>query len=319
MEKILLCNPGIGSLNVGDQIIGASAKNELNSILKNNFVCEVSTHLPLSFYYGRHLRNFDKKLVLGSNLLKSTTLGFKRQWDMSLSKAFFVGPFVLLGAGWWQYGNTPNWYTKILYRFALSKDFVHSVRDEYTKNQLEKIGIQNVVNTGCPTLWCLTEEHCNLIPQGKSDVVVFTLTDYNKNIDLDSLFVEKLIDSYQRVVFWPQGKGDSDYLEALGFSSRVESLSPSLEAYDEFLASNEVDYVGTRLHAGIRALQNKRRSIIVSIDNRAEEKHRDFGLPIIRRKDLGSLESIIDSDFKSKIRIPADAIARWKSQFLITS
>lgn len=315
MKKILLCNPGAGSLNIGDQIIGSSAKSEIFELLDGSFVCEVSTHLPLSYYYGRHFIGFDKKLVLGSNLLKSTIFGFKRQWDMSLLKAFFLGPFVLLGVGWWQYGNSPNLYTKILYRTALSKRFLHSVRDEYTKDQLAKIGIKNVVNTGCPTLWCLDKQHCSLIPKQKAESVVFTLTDYNKDYKSDKLFVEKLIDNYGQVFYWPQGKGDNDYLKMLGFVGKVEILSPSLDAYDNLLENNDIDYVGTRLHAGIRSLQKKRRTLIVAIDNRAEEKHKDFSLPIIRRKDLDSIESVIISEFETTIKIPIDNIKRWKAQF----
>lgn len=315
MKKILLCNPGSGSLNMGDQIIGVSAKEEVVEILNDNFICEVSTHLPLSYYYGRHLRKFDKKLVLGSNLLKSTLFGLKRQWDISLCKAVFIGPFILLGAGWWQYGNSSNLYTKILYRTALSRNVLHSVRDEYTKKQLAKIGITNVVNTGCPTLWRLNEAHCSLIPKSKAASVVFTLTDYNKDNTLDSFFVKKLLANYDQVFFWPQGVGDNEYLETLGFSGSVSVLSPSLNAFDDLLSNKDIDYIGTRLHAGVRSLQKKKRTLIVSIDNRAEEKGKDFGLPVIERRQLFSLEKVIYSDFETKIRLPMDDIKKWKAQF----
>ena len=50
--------------------------------------------------------------------------------------------------------------------------------------------------------------------------------------------------------------------------------------------SENIDYVGTRLHAGIRALQHKKRTIIIGIDNRAIEKAKDFNLTVIDRKNI---------------------------------
>ena len=68
--------------------------------------------------------------------------------------------------------------------------------------------------------------------------------------------------------------------------NRIQILSQSLEGYDNLLKSKEeLDYIGTRLHAGIRALQFKRKSIIVGIDNRSNEISKDINLPIIIRKD----------------------------------
>ena len=80
-------------------------------------------------------------------------------------------------------GNTiifPIYTLDFLLKILLSKTYLHSVRDEYTKDMLERIGIKNVINTGCPTMWSLTEEHCKQIPIKKSNSVVFTITDYNK-------------------------------------------------------------------------------------------------------------------------------------------
>ena len=56
-----------------------------------------------------------------------------------------------------------------------------------------------------------------------------------------------------------------------------------LEAYERRLIQGNVDYVGTRLHAGIFALNHKVRSIIVAVDNRAIEIAKDTNLPIVRR------------------------------------
>ena len=245
----------------------------MDTVIKKAFTVEISTHLPKSYYYMRHFKNFDYKFVLGSNLLKSTFFGFKRQWDITMRLSKYTGPCILVGAGWWQYGNKPNLNTKMLLKSVLSSDYLHSVRDDYTYEMLRSIGIKNVINTSCPTMWQLTKDHCQQISDVKSDSVVFTLTDYNKDLTNDGKFIDTLKQNYKKIYYWPQGLSDYEYLIGMGsISDEINILEPSLKSFDEVLLNGNIDYVGTRLHGGIRALQHKVRTIIISIDNRAREK-----------------------------------------------
>ena len=60
----------------------------------------------------------------------------------------------------------------------------------------------------------------------------------------------------------------------------------------------------------------KHRSIVISIDNRAEAISKDTGLPIIYREDLkDELESKIKSSFETKINLPKEKIDLWMGQF----
>lgn len=316
MNKIVLYSPGLSSMNLGDKIIAESAKENLDFLLDTAFIVEIPTHLPHSFYYMRNLMDSDYKFVLGSNLLKSTFMGFKRQWDVKLRLSKFTGPCILVGAGWWQYGNKPNFYTKILLKSLLSKEYIHSVRDEYTENMLRSMGINNVINTACPTMWKLTPEHCSQIKPDKSSEVVFTLTDYNKDYDKDSILVNILLKNYSKLYFWPQGINDFEYFKELNITdTKIEILNPSLDSFNNVLINKDVDYIGTRLHAGIKALQNKVRTIIISIDNRAKEKSKSFNLPIVERNGLEDLENLINTKMETKIIIPIDKIRKWRSQF----
>lgn len=316
MKKIILYSPGLSSYNLGDKIIAESAKNEIDFIIKDAFVTEISTHLPQSFYYMRHSRNVDYKFVLGSNLLKSTFFGFKKQWDITLRMAKITGPCILIGAGWWQYGNIPNFYTKLLLRATLSKKYIHSVRDEYTKEMLESIGIKNVINTSCPTMWKLTKQHCSEIRKEKGTRVIFTITDYNKDFINDKKMIDILLKNYETVMFWPQGMGDIEYYENLDVDkNKIKVIMPSLEAYVKELDCNNTDFVGTRLHGGVKALQNKVRTLIIAIDNRAIEKNKDFNLSILERKDIDKLEKIINSNIITQVNIPEEKIKIWKKQF----
>ena len=226
-----------------------------------------------------------------------------------------VKPTILMGVGWHQYSKRTNLYTKMLYKKILSKEYMHSVRDEYTKNKLEEIGIKNVINTGCPTLWGLTREVCQEIPKTKSKSVVFTLTDYNQNLKKDKEMIKILRNNYDEIFFWLQGIGDYEYLKELNELDNIKIISPNIGDYDKILRNNEIDFVGTRLHGGIRALQNKRRTIIVSVDNRANELNKNYNIPIVQREKIDTLEQKINGLWETNINLPIERIEEWKSQF----
>ena len=58
------------------------------------------------------------------------------------------------------------------------------------------------------------------------------------------------------------------------------------------------------------------RTIIISIDNRAEDMKKTYNLPIIYRGNIQSeLRTYINSTYETKIKIPIDDINRWKAQF----
>jgi len=177
---------------------------------------------------------------------------------------------------------------------------------------LAKAGVANAVNTGCPTMWRLTPEHCADIPAAKGREVVATLNTYIPDRGSDGRLIDTLVRHYDRVHFWIQTQADYEY--ARSFGHPLSYLNPSVSALDELLASTvSVDYVGNRLHAGIRALQHGRRTVIVEIDNRAFEMGRDFGLPTVSRNDFDTLTGLIEDPLHTEIDLPTEAIARWKA------
>lgn len=318
MRRILLYNPSLSTLNIGDRIIVESAKKELSPILDNAFVVDVSTHLPVSINYAKILANsgFDYRFVLGTNLLMGNLFRRFRQWDINLMNAKMLGPCILMGAGWWQYNDEPNAMTKQIYQRILSHDGLHSVRDEYTANQLKKCGFNNVLVTSCPTMWQFTPEFTSTIPKSKGSIVCTTITDYRKDINADRKMLSLLTANYDRVYLWLQGIGDADYYSVLkkeiAGPDKISFVSPTVEAWDNILSKPDIDYVGTRLHAGIRALQHKRRTIIIAVDNRALEKKKSFNLTVLERKNMDILNEMINSDITTEIRLPITEIEKWK-------
>jgi polysaccharide pyruvyl transferase WcaK-like protein len=97
---------------------------------------------------------------------------------------------------------------------------------------------------------------------------------------------------------------------------KVVLIHPQLENYHEVLSNNDVDYVGTRLHGGIYAINQKKRAIIIGIDNRAIEMQKDINLNVISRDNIDDIECIINQELRTEIKIPQENIDRYLSQFV---
>lgn len=311
---IALLDPSVASENLGDEIIRDAVITQLRAIMPE----EQIVHLPTQEVIGpRSIRIAGAarhRIVGGTNLLSSHMLRY-RQWKIGLNNARRIGPAILMGVGWWQYQDDPDLYTRGVLGRALSRQGLHSVRDSYTRDKLARIGFDNVLNTCCPTTWQLTPDHCATVPANAAEEVVLTLTDYHKAPEADLKLIDLLTARYRKVYYWPQGTGDLVYARELGRLDRMELIKPSLAAYDDVLSERPVDFIGTRLHAGIRALQKKRRTMILAVDNRSREIAKDIDLPVFDRTDLSALEAGVVNARPVSLRLPTTEIGRWKAQF----
>jgi glycosyltransferase involved in cell wall biosynthesis len=319
IRQVCLLDTGIGSRNMGDHIIVDSIRRHLRDAFPRAIFVTVPTHEYLGTESLKLLDSSDIRLVCGTNLLASHMDEYK-QWKIGGFEFATLRDLTLLGCGWWQYQEAPNPYTELLLNRILSDRTVHSVRDGYTAAKLKALGNKKVVNTTCPTLWSLTPQHLATIPEHVSQDVVTTLTDYKADADADRFMLEHLAARYRRVYVWIQGTGDFAYLKRLCAINPIASIRvvpASLEAYDELLDSAlELDYVGTRLHAGVRALQRRRRALILAVDNRAREISTDTSLPCMPREQVRErLEDLIPSFSVRSIQLPTEAISGWISQF----
>ena len=318
VKNISVFDTSIATQNVGDEIIMDAVYHELNEVFNEAMFLKIPSHEVIGISSLSLIRHSEFGIVGGSNILSSSMNKYK-QWKISLLQSFLIkNKALLLGVGWRNYQEKPNLITRKLLKNLLNREYLHSVRDSYTEKKLKEEGFQNVINTSCPTMWQLTPEHCAQIPSQKSDTVIFTLTDYSKDQVSDTFLVNALLTNYKEVYYWVQSRKDLIYLnELVTDTNRIKIIAPSLKASTDFLESNDCDYVGTRLHGGIRALQFKKRAIIVGVDNRAIEKKKDFNLNVIERKDLkNNLEGMINTEFETKINIPMENIEKWKSQFI---
>lgn len=322
MKKIVLFDPSYGTSNQGDLIINEAVMKEMKFLFSNNYLVRYSTHSPLMHLHQLLKKNFISrncepsylKFLGGSNIFKHDLFRYTLDWNINIFTKHLYQNTVSIGGG--SEGNpmTMNWYTRHIYKTILSKEYAHSTRDEKTKAFLESLGLR-AINTGCPTTWSLTGAHCRMIPSAKSKDVVFTLTDYSMDPKKDQELIDILIKNYRNVFFWIQGTEDLDYFNTFKNIESIKLVSPNVEAYGELLSRGDVDYVGTRLHAGIYAMQHKVRSIILIIDNRTRDMKSSYGLNAIERNDINQLETMIKSDFKTDIRIDEEKINLWKRQF----
>lgn len=324
-QRILLWSPGISnhegrlSDNLGDQIIEEAVHDQLRHIFGSPASIEkVSTHLRFGPAQRRLADRADLVIVGGSNLLSSYMDGYF-QWDLTLANALRVRRAVLMGCGWWRDQGSANRYTRLLLASVLSWRYLHSVRDSQARAQLEAINpgplqLLRPLNTGCPTMWSFLDQHQVSCRTTKADTALTMLTDYDRDPPADRDLLESLVENYSTVAFWPQGRDDLSYARQLGFSGLV--LERSLAALDRFLADHPLlDYVGTRLHGGIRCLKAGARCLILTIDNRARTIAQDTGLPTAARGDRQALQSWMGGAPAPRLRLPADAIEAWRGQF----
>lgn len=328
MKKIAILDTSVMSFNIGDQIIMDGSRTALANTLKDAFVVNFPTHSPLFHRYefslkgkdsfSSALNSLDLKIVCGTNLLEKNMFKRKNTWNIHLGDTKYINDIVLMGVGTDGLPKVANWYTKLLYRRALSSKYIHSTRDEKTKEFVESLGLR-AINTGCPTLWSLTEEHCKNITSVKQDKVIFTVTDYKPDYDKDAKMIKTLQNNYAEVSCWLQGVEDLSYIKSLPLKeeemNRINFIAPSLNEYDKFLTKNNCDYVGTRLHAGIRAMQKGRRSIIIGVDNRAKDMNDDVNLNYLDRSNLLELDEYIKSEFKTEVKINQESINAYLGQF----
>lgn len=322
MINISVFDTSQGTQNLGDYIIMDSINREMKYLFDGNFVTRYSTHTPIAHLYqnfrkGMVLRVLEKskyKFIGGTNIFKNSLLRFNPDWNINIFNIKFYKDSIAIGCGSALNTRRMNLYTKFLYKRILNKKYIHSTRDERTKKMLESLGFK-AINTGCATMWCLNEKHCKKIPKNKSHSVVFTLTDYLKDKEKDQILIDILVKNYDNIYYWPQGAEDFEYYKEFKNINKIIIINPNILSFKEIL-KEDIDYVGTRLHAGIYALQHCKRSIIISIDERARDIDKNYNLNCIDREMIEQeLEKKINSSFETKIKIDEEKINQWKKQF----
>lgn len=312
--NIGILDTSVGSKNLGDFIIMESINRELSKLFNNTaYMTSFATHIRTTGEERNLLLEKELLFVCGTNLLNSN-MNVHTQWNLRKEDwNYHHKRCVLFGVGWSRYDTAPTEGTKEMLKRVLSDKVLHSVRDEYSREMLNSIGICNVVNTCCPTTWKIKIDSSNSY---KKSQVVTTITDYGQDILRDTWMIEYLLEQYEQVHIWIQSIEDLYYIEKLNISDndKLSFIPPSLVAYKEFLEENwqNLDYIGTRLHAGIYAMQRNIRSLIIGIDNRALEIAKDVKINVLPRQEIENIADFVKRPQPNSLILPEQNIEQWK-------
>lgn len=324
MKKTIIFDTAIGTSNIGDIVILESLETQLEDLLKQCFVVRYATHLKnfnfLTYLRLRAKRRYadecDYKFIMGTNLLSYDIFNTRRQWQIGLLTWPLYKNVVVAGVGTTQGRRRLTAYSKWIYKRILSKKYIHSVRDEESRELLESIGIR-AINTGCPTLWKLTPEFCSQIPTEKASQCAFSLSGFKDQLDRekDGEMLKILKQNYKTLYFWCQTTEDEKYLDSFPDTKDIPRIY-NLDVFGALLDKGDIDYIGTRLHGGIFALQHKVRSIIISIDHRAAGFHDTNNIVCLKREEIDKLDAMLNSTIRTEIVLKQENIDRWKAQFI---
>lgn len=324
MKRIVLFDPSYGTSNLGDFIINDAVMREMAGVFDGNFVVRYSTHNPVLSAVQlarpnairRNCAEADLKFIGGTNILKDNLVKIIPGWNINFFTAKLYTGSICIGAGRavTKTGKIDA-YTRSIYARAFSPDVIHSVRDEKSREFLETLGFQ-AINTGCPTTWALTPELTRTIRHDQAGHVVATFTDYSPDVESDSKILNSLLNQYQTVSVWVQGVNDLAYLRSLRNSDQVRIVSPTLEDFKRALMADDTEYVGTRLHAGIFAMQQRVRSTIIAVDNRARDMAESIGIHVVERAELVRSDAYLVRSEPTELSVKFSRIADWKGQFV---
>lgn len=313
----VLLDTAIGSQNTGDQIIMGFVNEHLSKFMDTENAIRIPTHVMDPDVYTPDVLN-RAKILCGTNALFSD---FDLHPSISLpaSPRWYSHQVVLMAVGMRSTKRAPHFdfLTAKILQNLLSPDYLHSVRDEHTRTELARIGIDNVINTACVTMWNLTEKFCEDIPVSKAENVLTTITDYDFDPVNDEYMLQTLGHNYRHVYLWLQGSGDKEKLQEINLPSNIQFIENGLDGLRTVIAEEpDLEYFGTRLHCGIYCLNHHLRSMIVSIDNRADDIASDTNLPIVKRTEIrDAMGTLINRDRRTQIRIPEENIHTWINQF----
>ncbi len=332
MKKVLLFDTALATSNIGDEIIFESAKEALDPIIRDAAIYRMGTHVVNYSAFQMFVHKFirpdskiraicdkaDYKFICGTNLLMDDLISPRPQFMLNYANKSLYYNAVMVGVGRVSdYNSFKNSYTVGLYRKVFSGRYLHSVRDEETKNVLKTIGIDSI-NTGCPTLWMLTKERCAEIPRVKARNAVFSLSGYRQQSDpaSDMKMVECILRNYDKVYAWIQTACDEEYVRKILNGRGNVKFVYSLDRFAEILKCGDIDYIGTRLHGAVFAMQHGVRSLVIAVDERARGFHESNNLPILEREKIELLESVIKAEIVTDIRIKEKEIRDFLGQFV---
>lgn len=323
LDPSLMNHEGDLSTNLGDIIIYESVNRVLGELFPRTEIVRVASHAALNRQQQQIINQADFAFVGGTNIFLSDYRGFRLLKLKESSFFLWLNPgvknLIFLGVGWGNsYGNPITWKTKFFYNQLLSHKYIQSARDEYSAQKISPV--RQCLNTSCPTLWELAGVEATR-KNMRTKTALLTLTDYAENADDDSTLIDICLSYFDKLDFFPQGSKDKEYLLSLQIyqknKEKIHILPHNISDYYNYIAQNQdFTFVGTRLHGGIKCMQQGRDALIIGVDNRALEIGKDTHLPVIDRKNYEGIKCWLSGESDKKyLHLPLQNIEKWKNQF----
>ena len=316
-QRIHILDTAVATDNIGDEIIVNACRAELSKVLRDSYVTTSSSHDGLGPRGRRHADTADLIFLLGTNALSATATksGTLANWHVPKDDfSALCGKVILVGVGAKRSFDCVENKQRQFLQNVLSSKFFHSVRDESALAILDAVKLRGI-NTTCPTLWGWNDVKSR-VPRERAADVCFSLTGHKPDPHADRAMIDILRKSYKYLWFWPQQQGDIPYLKSLDRIDGVSIIPPNLASYEAFLSDHRVDVIGTRLHGTIFGLTHGHRSIVVAIDNRAQEIAADTNLPTVKRSEIvPRLSGLIETNWEPQLHIDLSARDRFLGQF----
>lgn len=319
--EIAVFDTAAGSQNLGDEIIMRAAMGVLRELFPQAHLWALPTHDTFGAAGRKRLRHSLFSIACGTNLIHAD-MPAKGLWKLPLGVQHapaHIGRYQPRNLALMAVGSNAQPLSGAASRFLkrnLWAGLPVSARDIATSKLLEEAGIA-AAHTGCVTMWDLPDDHTATIGKDKADAVVVCLTGTRRAardyVERDALFLDAVAKAYGKRFLWPQGQVDLEYYLSFGRSD-FEILPHSLDAYEKLLRSGlQLDFVGSRLHAGIFAMMHGCRPLVIKIDNRAADIGDSVGLPTLASTDIAALPGMITASRPTRINLPRAAIDTWKA------
>ena len=173
-NRFVVFDTGLYAENLGDWIINNYCQNEFSK-MGINIIHRIPTQTKVTDDDNKFLlEEIDTgKIITGTNVLCKHVFD-SNQWQKPIMDKR-LSHLILMGVGVDNYKQKMDGLSKKFYKSFLDDKYLHSVRDSETETLLRSIGIENVVNTACPTMWNLTPDFCRSINRYKTDDVVLLI------------------------------------------------------------------------------------------------------------------------------------------------
>jgi hypothetical protein len=303
MANITLFDTSVSSANAADTYLTRTCEDIISKEFSEYHQFKVSTHNPLDRISKGRLEDSDFGIICGSGIISQVSVGVCELSQWRINPLDIKMPVTGLGIGIEGLNNqwTPeaaNFYTRIFKKFPVG------VRGPISYQALTQIGV-NAIDIGCPTLWGIHHMDVQL-PKGG---VIFSANIY-RNYEIEKYY-DEIKKRHTNVYLFCQHPSDEKlFKEKLGNKYKLEFAPRNLFALGDFAISNDLYYIGSRIHAGAYLLKQKIPCYLIKSDWRSVDVWDYANLPMLNSVD--DLKEILQKTrYTLKITNRGESINRY--------